>query len=138
STWAGSSCGLPAAVASAMAADSASWDLVVSLVSIGPPVHSRVSAQVNATNLESIPLNFGNSRPIDRAATAAMGHTVLVVFNKTPQERRTVMVGFDELKGKASEALQNEEQTDSALDKAADFIDEKKIGRASCRESEYL
>src|SRR5699024_12294745 len=91
-------------------------------------VHRRGSARDHATTIESIPLNFAMSRPIARAATAAMGHTVLGVFNKTPQERRTVMVGFDELKGKASEALQNEEQTDSALDKAADFIDEKTGG----------
>jgi len=41
------------------------------------------------------------------------------------------MAGFDELKRKASEALQNEEKTDSALDKGAQFLDEKTGGKYS-------
>ncbi|HLS63804.1 MAG TPA: antitoxin [Ruania sp.] len=39
------------------------------------------------------------------------------------------MVGFDELKNKASEALQNEEKTDGALDSASDFVNEKTGGK---------
>ena len=39
------------------------------------------------------------------------------------------MVGFDELKNKATEALGNEEKTDSALDKAANFLSEKTGGQ---------
>lgn len=39
------------------------------------------------------------------------------------------MVGFDELKNKATEALGNEDQTDSALDKGADFVGEKTGGQ---------
>ena len=39
------------------------------------------------------------------------------------------MAGFDELKNKATEALGNEEKTDSALDKAANFLSEKTGGQ---------
>lgn len=39
------------------------------------------------------------------------------------------MVGFDELKNKASEALQNEEKTDGALDSASDFVNKKTGGK---------
>lgn len=41
------------------------------------------------------------------------------------------MAGFDELKKKATEALQNEEKTDGALDKGASFLDEKTGGKYS-------
>ena len=39
------------------------------------------------------------------------------------------MAGFDELKKKAAEVLGNEEQTDGALDKAANFLSEKTGGQ---------
>ncbi|SEE64064.1 antitoxin [Ruania alba] len=41
------------------------------------------------------------------------------------------MVGFDDIKNKASEALKNEEQTDQGLDAAANFADEKTGGQHS-------
>lgn len=41
------------------------------------------------------------------------------------------MAGFDELKNKAAEALKNEEKTDDALDRAADFANEKTGGKHS-------
>ncbi|TDE99087.1 antitoxin [Occultella glacieicola] len=38
-------------------------------------------------------------------------------------------MGFDELKKKAGELLGNEERTDSALDRAADFANDKTGGK---------
>lgn len=45
------------------------------------------------------------------------------------EEKEDAMVGFDELKNKATDALGNEEQTDSALDKGSDFVGEKTGGQ---------
>ncbi|HIZ37914.1 MAG TPA: antitoxin [Candidatus Ruania gallistercoris] len=54
----------------------------------------------------------------------------LRVLDRAPtDEKEAAMVGFDELKNKATEALGNEDQTDSALDKGADFVGEKTGGQ---------
>ncbi|QOR70276.1 antitoxin [Ruania alkalisoli] len=39
------------------------------------------------------------------------------------------MVGFDDLKNKASEVLKDEEKTDQGLDAASDFINDKTGGQ---------